>query len=206
VGRQFIRAARRAAAAGICWVLVPLPAPGADLRPVSVLLYDEANTSAVVLNRARAVTARILAAAGLTLDWLDEPAARSRRLQATDEAALREWLSTVHSVRLIRTTPSGDLSPDASALGVSVPGARLAMVLYGRVEQRAREGGVDAGTVLGHVIAHELGHLLLRRASHSATGLMRAELDTSLAAQGRLLFTDDEARTLRALAERGAPR
>jgi hypothetical protein len=60
--------------------------------------------------------------------------------------------------------------------------------------------------VLGHVVAHELGHLLLGRGTHSAAGLMRADLDTNLAVQGRLLFTDAEARAIRAALEVTTPR
>jgi hypothetical protein len=32
-------------------------------------------------------------------------------------------------------------------------------------------------TVLGNVIAHEVGHLLLRATSHSRIGIMRAHMD-----------------------------
>jgi len=54
--------------------------------------------------------------------------------------------------------------------------------------------------ILGHVMLHELGHLLLGVGSHGATGLMhvpwhRKELEQ--ADQGALLFTPWEAETLR---------
>jgi hypothetical protein len=182
----------------MCWVLVAGTTAGAQLRPASVLVYDEAEVPAVYSGRARAVVGRILAAAGVELEWLDEPAARARRLSFADGGALGAWLTSLHSVRVVRTIPSDGSVPDARSLGVSVPGTRVATVLYTRIEARAREAGVDVGTVLGHVVAHELGHLLLRRGAHSAAGLMRADLDTTLAVQGRLLFTEAEARAIRA--------
>jgi len=52
----------------------------------------------------------------------------------------------------------------------------------------------------GHVMAHELGHLLLGAGSHSATGLMhvpwhKKELDG--VAQGALIFSSQEGETMR---------
>jgi hypothetical protein len=44
----------------------------------------------------------------------------------------------------------------------------------------ARSAGLDAGTLLGRVMAHEIGHLLLGTANHRPTGLMRAEWSTAL--------------------------
>jgi hypothetical protein len=73
---------------------------------VSVLLYDEAGTPAVYRGRARAVVDRILAAAGVRLEWFDEQAARARRLSATDAVGLEQWLTSLHSIRVVRTLPS----------------------------------------------------------------------------------------------------
>jgi hypothetical protein len=62
-----------------------------------------------------------------------------------------------------------------NALGYARPyganGARI-HILVDRV-QRLGDGGLDA-TILGHVIAHELGHVLERVARHSESGLMKA--------------------------------
>ena len=55
------------------------------------------------------------------------------------------------------------------------------------------------GTVLGHMIAHELGHLLLGR-GHSHSGLMSAEVaerTLKLAGAGRLHFTRKQVKRLR---------
>lgn len=46
--------------------------------------------------------------------------------------------------------------------------------LNGRLLIDAEHGGMDDGVLLGRVIAHELGHLLLGTSDHSARGLMRA--------------------------------
>jgi hypothetical protein len=55
--------------------------------------------------------------------------------------------------------------------------------------------------LLGHFMAHEIGHLLLPGEDHSASGLMRPVLreeDWQLASIGGLVFTPQQAETLRA--------
>jgi hypothetical protein len=67
-------------------------------------------------------------------------------------------------------------------------------VFYDRVQQISRQTA-NEGTVLGHAIAHELGHLLLGVDAHSPEGLMRAHWtprDLDFAAQGKLLLLDGE--------------
>lgn len=54
--------------------------------------------------------------------------------------------------------------------------------------------------ILGHVMAHELGHLLLGAGSHSATGLMHVpwhKKELEMVAQGSLLFTSWEGEKMR---------
>jgi hypothetical protein len=89
----------------------------------------------------------------------------------------------------------GSASPSAPVMGIALrkPSAAMARIFFNQVQQFARGHHVDLGTVLAHVIAHEIGHLLLPQAPHSTTGLMRAEWDTALvreAAAGSLTFTD----------------
>ena len=70
---------------------------------------------------------------------------------------------------------------DQDAMGVAVrdsndeagPGG-MAFVLFDRVENSASSHHVSISRVLGQVIAHELGHLLLPGNGHSERGIMRA--------------------------------
>jgi hypothetical protein len=64
---------------------------------------------------------------------------------------------------------------------------------------------VSKGQILGHAIAHEIGHLLLNQQVHSAHGIMRGEWsleDFRDVTYGKFLFTPPQAEFLRADARR----
>lgn len=59
---------------------------------------------------------------------------------------------------------------------------------------------VTRGQILGHAIAHEIGHLLLASDTHSLFGIMKADYDRKdlvILGEGNLFFTAEEARLLR---------
>jgi len=81
------------------------------------------------------------------------------------------------------------------------PDGRVAHVFFRQVQEFARIYHIDLSSMLGHVIAHEVGHLLLPTFAHSPTGLMRAEWDDMQvrdAARRALTFTDGQAHRIRA--------
>lgn len=80
------------------------------------------------------------------------------------------------------------LSPDSQP-------ARLAYVFHDRVAELASAWGYKRATVLGHVLTHEVGHLLLGSNAHSSGGIMSGgwfESNLRRAAQGQLRFTPSQ--------------
>ena len=81
-------------------------------------------------------------------------------------------------VRLIHApTFNASLHPDAFGVAYVVTGPDrgwLATVFPDRIAIAAARAGADAGTLLGRVIAHEIGHLLLGGGYHGDAGVMRA--------------------------------
>jgi hypothetical protein len=58
--------------------------------------------------------------------------------------------------------------------------------------------------LLGHLMAHEMGHLLLGAGSHSVSGLMRAhwqQHELELVRQRTLAFTSGQVESIRAQAQ-----
>ena len=121
---------------------------------------------------------RIMGEAGVAIEW---------RFCSADRNC-EETPPGVPVVEFVRTITVRGLA--RAAFGVS-QWSYLALVVVDRVERlvTGREG--ERAVLMGHVIAHELGHLLLETPEHSVEGIMRArwrQSDLDKAAQGLLLF------------------
>jgi hypothetical protein len=76
-----------------------------------------------------------------------------------------------------------------------------AYVFYREVRELARDGDVSESQLLGHALAHEIGHLLLGARSHSVNGIMRAhwhQEELYTIARAYLFFTDEQSKRMRA--------
>src|SRR5262245_12612736 len=72
-----------------------------------------------------------------------------------------------------------------------------AWVYYNRLEAMTKHLPADAPVILGRVMAHEVGHLLLPPNSHSRVGIMRPHVDFSQT--GVHTFTSDQVQAMRRL-------
>ena len=96
-------------------------------------------------------------------------------------------------LRLIPEEKARLLPLAANNFGVALPGTgdslgSLAYVFAERTERHAKRIKVDGAVLLGHMMAHELGHLLLGDGSHAASGIMTARFKArhlQSAGQGR---------------------
>jgi hypothetical protein len=95
-------------------------------------------------------------------------------------------------------------SPDHSAdvLGSTACGSSRVKICYKvGVAMQRNFPGLSSGQILGHVAAHEIGHVFLGAHAHSAVGIMRPTFrtcDLSEMAHGHLLFLPEQSRLLRA--------
>jgi hypothetical protein len=129
---------------------------------VTVRLYDTAQLSPRIMNAALTAAARALSGA-VDASW--------RYPGGTDARESGELV--VRLGRCRESATSGFVLGEAVidlALGTGVH----ATVYVDRVEAMAERAKSEMAPLLGRAIAHEVGHLLLRTNSHSASGLMRA--------------------------------
>lgn len=177
-------------------IVIPLRAspldegePDARFR---VCLYDYGGLSTETLTKSLVEVNRIFHRSGVGLSWLQwtpSAAGLNRPVSCGDDRGL--------VLKLIPEQMAARLHPLSKELGFAV--GTQAWVFVDRV--RAASESHDYFIILGDVMAHELGHLLLGP-GHSASGIMSANYrrDTMLNAEfGRLLFTPEQGRYLRDL-------
>jgi hypothetical protein len=177
----------------------------AALRHLSLRVSAQGDVPAVILQRAQREVVWIFEAAGVRVAWIDCGLERQQPDIHTSTSA-----EAINVVIVSRETKA--LSPIPSdVLGAVVrdnDAREVGWVFFRRIERASEAYALDAGVVLGHAIAHEVGHLLLPRGTHGRSGLMRATWrmdDMRDAGQGHLRFSPAEAAIIRArLAVRNA--
>ena len=157
------------------------------VRMMRVLVLNTAGAPVAVLSEAEKATARVFRAAGIETTW-----------RQAGTGTVDDDLTSMIIINLMSASMEARMKAPATVMGFAVSGARLASIMYGRVERLAQANATDLATVLGHVIAHEIGHLLLPPGGHSAGGIMNAMLDLHLAVRGVLQFSSTEVTAMRA--------
>lgn len=184
---------------------------------LDVHVYDRAQVDGATLEQASQVIAGIFRASGIQLRWILEPPGdpegskvvlvnpprRGREVEAA--CAARRDIAL-----LILPVSAGRLK--RGVLGYAEPLAPAgvnATVFYVRVADAAHEQGIPTGVLLGHAIAHEIGHVLLRTAAHRKGGLMSGGWDKgqfNLIRMAGMFFEKPDARLMQsAISGEGCP-
>ena len=170
-----------------------------DKRPMaslSVFVYDYGGVPAPVLTEATRTAERIFREAGIEVTWTIFDAERLAR--GHQESESDKGVHNAMFVHLLSPAMVESRRSRSGVLGEAVPGSQFAWILTSRAEHLARTNDLDFGSVLGHVVAHEMGHLLLPPPSHALTGIMGASLNLPALARGGLRFNSAEADRIRA--------
>ena len=161
---------------------------------ITVAIYNYAQVPRGTVHQAQEVASRIYSEVGVTLEWVDPDTVL---VHNPNPAARQSLLTSMLQVNLLSSSMEARRAAPMGVMGVAAPGTRVAQVLYSRVMRTSMKSRKDLGRILGHVIAHELGHLLLPPNSHSKAGLMSAVLDLQAAGRGLLQFTGEQADLIR---------
>jgi hypothetical protein len=186
-------------------------------RSLTVRIYDYAQPGDAIRARATQVAARVLASAGVATTWLDCPLTMEQ--MQSNHACDSETGPSDLVMRLLSPEMHPAVSSQTQTFGYALVDAnstpRIASILFENVERLAFERDLDSSygaihrslpyqryvaVLLGHVLAHEIGHLLLGTNQHSREGLMQARWDaatTEHAITRRLEFSPRQAKTLR---------
>jgi len=135
-------------------------ASGGELR---VCLSDWFYVQPNVLARAKFLSSRMFATAGVSIDW-----------RRADSTACRAGDAISLTVNFSVDTPD-DFHPNAMGYASPMEGVHVA-ILFDRIE-RAAADPKRLSAILAHVMTHEITHMIEGVSRHSETGLMKARWD-----------------------------
>jgi hypothetical protein len=164
---------------------------------LTVSVFNDAGVEPSVWLQAQGRASEIMRQSGISLTWLDCGFPANRKPDSNCSAISYPAHLSVRIVAKLSPLKAdifGQSFQDAAGEGNYV------LVYYASIKAFRAATTVPAGELLGCVVAHELGHLLLGTASHSATGLMSAvwqDPELRQVVRGNLLFTGGEGEHMR---------
>jgi len=172
------------------------PAPAPHEAAVTLHVQNRAQVAWPPLEAGEGVAAAIYRNAGIRVLWMHDERRPGAPQKAPSAPTVDLWVVLLHGSaeqRLIKEAQIG-AGPLGCAPGNGADGSNRAYVFFDRVLATANRRQYPLPWLLGQVIAHEIGHLLLPPDSHS-DGIMRAELDLII---GPIpLFTPEQAARIR---------
>jgi hypothetical protein len=183
-----------------------------NLVPLTISVFNEVELSADAVEHAEtraglvlaASGIEVLAASGIEVIWIQCKPVPSGQFGLASPTACASLAYPAHlSVRILsQSDTQSEHACGYSWLDEEGKGVRAA-AFYSCVVASA-QGHLDGSELLGYVIAHEVGHLLLGPHAHSLEGLMRAhwgQNELHEAALGNLYFSSHEEARLRSRLE-----
>jgi hypothetical protein len=168
---------------------------------VHVWTYNYAGAAPETVAKAQQEVSRILTRIGVNIEWVDCPRTPGER----DSFPLCRQNSSIRPVvlRIFSGRPPAELASSPRVSGRAYlddnGNGYLADVYTAGARVLAEASPSQRASILGHLIAHELGHIFLASSSHSRRGIMRPEWDTAdlrLALSGGLLFNSQQAKRI----------
>jgi hypothetical protein len=196
----------------VLWFILAFHLPGlAGTRQeepgskITVRVYNYAKIPLETLTKAEKQANNIFQRTGVGLNWLDCPTStddfQSYPSCQSDPGPTEFILGILPQFKI------EDPRLHNTSLGFANLQGSMAQVSYHRIKHLVQFGYAGEAIVLGHAVAHEIGHLLLGSNQHSSEGIMRADWgpkDLKAAADDGLIFTSQQAERIRAAAKRRA--
>jgi hypothetical protein len=169
---------------------------------ITLSVYNYAQVNRPALLAAESEATRILGQAGVELRWVGCPTPQADRNNYPDCPSA--WQENDFVMRVMPKAMVGlqEKTEDTlgSAIGCDSGPCSVAGVYFDRVWSLSGGATAPMPTLLGRVMAHEIGHLLLGPHAHSRTGIMRAfwvDHELSTAATQELVFTAEQSRRMK---------
>jgi len=170
---------------------------------ITLRVYNFAHIATELLSRSEKQATAIFRQAGVKAIWVDCP---SSPADSDKFPPCHQPLGPADLVLKIRSTAMTPKDTHGDILGSALLCLRdevgcSAEIFYQRAADWAVRARIPGYQLIGHAMAHEIGHLLLGLKAHSQTETMRANWDREDLRRARLdllHFTDQEAEIIRA--------
>jgi hypothetical protein len=174
-----------------------------------VLVYNQARVAPDVMSEAQNQALRIFRKAVVVVNWIDCKVVVGDG--EVHDTCRRYYDSNPIFLQILPTAGAFPNRQSLAHAAVALEGGVRATVFFDRVQEFVKKNHSSFGLagLMGHVMAHEVGHLLLSRTAHSAKGLMAGPWGPkhlAQAANGTLLFTPEEGARMREEVTRRAGR
>ena len=171
-------------------------------QELTLLVYTYTDLSTYQARKIRERVTFIYENAGIRINWLDcSQGAEGHQIQA---ACAHPLCPSDLVIRLLDQSGTSKVGSRMTPLGhsfVSGRGGSYGSVFFATVKELARGNRTSEIEILGHAIAHEIGHLLLGTEAHASAGIMKAqwkEKDFSeMLMTNGLLFSEQQAKSLK---------
>jgi hypothetical protein len=181
----------------VLYVLLTVLESRAQIAQLTVKLYNSAHVSPGDLVQAEERAAGIFRQAKIKISWDLVPPPD----EVPDPSKSEAWNPAALHLRLWTRASVGSNTYGEDTLGFRVSTETgTAIIIADEIRNRSVREFTNPGNLLGLVMAHEMGHLLLRSSAHSVEGIMQAKLPTGLRDRRRtlLVFSWQQATFIRA--------
>ena len=184
----------------VCSVGTRLSRAG-PLDPLTLVVhvYNYAAVRAEILVHAEQHAAEVFLRAGIILAWIDCPLSPNE--VDIYPACKPGAASSTATLKTLNETMAAGYGLPFSKYGVTIQ-HHASFVFCERAHDLANRNDLSEPVVLGQIIAHELGHLVLGEGAHSDSGIMKEDLyvkDFRQAEKGRTpTFSTEQAQRIQA--------
>jgi len=156
---------------------VSVTPPPKPILKVAVYFPEQFDLS--ILLSAEKVTTEVFRQSHVDVDWLNCPGARL----CDEPAEALQFRVAIHSriEEVVKDRAQARLMIEHDSLGFAIPcgvtdTVCLSYIFYSPIKRMALVEGTNVAVILGHVIAHEIGHALLDSNAHTHQGIMQGKL------------------------------
>jgi len=141
---------------------------------ITVWTYNYAHAPQETTARGKVVAGEILRNAGMEIVWMECPlSTRDGRGHPTCHDVLGPLDLSLRILPKVNPLPFRENTLGFAALSGEGDRGSMASIFYQSVQELAVLGDAPEAEILGHAIAHEIGHLLLCTIRHTDSGIMR---------------------------------